>query len=430
MPRIGRVPRIFVIVACVVSPAATVTGQEAGAAPIEKVTFEQAVDRAIRNNPSVAQAAAGILRAEAIYQQRRAGTLPTADANLATQTIAPVPSFSGSSITPRTQLTSALGIAVPLIDPVAWAVRNQAGDQVQVAQRTVDEVRRQIAIAAAQSYLQIIGLRRVLETNERARDTARAHFTFATQRFEGGVGSRLNQLRAQEELSADETRVEAARLALRRAQEALGVLAGADGPLDAAGEPIFELPPEAAEASMLSTRSDFQVLTAREAAAERVVRDSPKDRLPSVSALFDPRILAPSGLFQPAKSVSARVVFTLPLFDGGRRKGLERERQSLLDVVRFERVALEREARAEVRTAREAVQSSERALASARAAAEQSAEVVRITDVAFRAGATTNLEVIDAQRRARDADTVAAVSEDAVRRARFELLVAVGAFPR
>jgi outer membrane protein TolC len=70
-----------------------------------------------------------------------------------------------------------------------------------------------------------------------------------------------------------------------------------------------------------------------------------------------------------------------------------------------------------------------RALAHARRAAEQANEVVRITDIAFREGATTNIEVIDAQRRARDAETAAAIAEDAVRRARLELLVAAGGFP-
>ena len=65
-----------------------------------------------------------------------------------------------------------------------------------------------------------------------------------------------------------------------------------------------------------------------------------------------------------------------------------------------------------------------------RRAAEQANEVVRITDVAFRAGATTNLEVIDAQRRARDTETAAAVAEDRARQARLDLLVALGLFPR
>src|SRR5438876_967489 len=81
-------------------------------------------------------------------------------------------------------------------------------------------------------------------------------------------------------------------------------------------------------------------------------------------------------------------------------------------------------------TAREAVRLTDRALERARAAADQSNEVLKITDVAFREGATTNIEVIDAQRRARDADTIAVVAEDALRRARLDLLVALGRFPR
>jgi outer membrane protein TolC len=44
-------------------------------------------------------------------------------------------------------------------------------------------------------------------------------------------------------------------------------------------------------------------------------------------------------------------------------------------------------------------------------------------------GATTNIEVIDAQRSAQDAETAATQAEDAVRRARLELLVALGRFP-
>jgi outer membrane protein TolC len=49
--------------------------------------------------------------------------------------------------------------------------------------------------------------------------------------------------------------------------------------------------------------------------------------------------------------------------------------------------------------------------------------------VAFRAGATTNIELVDAQRRARDADSAVALAEDRARQARLALLVALGRFP-
>jgi outer membrane protein TolC len=86
-------------------------------------------------------------------------------------------------------------------------------------------------------------------------------------------------------------------------------------------------------------------------------------------------------------------------------------------------------ARSEVRTAREAVASAERGLTTARAGADQARQVVNIVNVSFRAGAATNIEVIDAERRARDADLAVATAEDTLRRARLELLTAAGQFP-
>jgi len=362
--------------------------------------------------------------------------------------IGPVPEFAGQNIVPRSQLNTSLALSVPLLTPVRWAQRTQAADHVTVSQRSAADVRREVAVATAQAYLAIIAQKRVLELNERARDNARAHFEYADQRYQGGLGSRLNALRAQQELSSDEARVEDARLAVRRAQEALGVLVAADGPVDEGGEPAFEVPVELLGAgvppggasrsaagpevagSWIANRTDIRVAASRVFAAERVVRDSWRDYLPSVTTLFSPQVLSPSGLFSPSRSWSLSFVASVPIWEAGERRGRARERQAALDVVRAERAQLERQATSEVRAAQEAVRSTERAMARARAAAEQATEVLRITDVAFRAGATTNIEVIDAQRRARDAETAAAIAEDAVRRARLELLVATGRFPQ
>jgi outer membrane protein TolC len=78
---------------------------------------------------------------------------------------------------------------------------------------------------------------------------------------------------------------------------------------------------------------------------------------------------------------------------------------------------LEIQARSEVRLAQERLRSLERALDAARRAADQTGEVLRITTTAFEVGATTNLEVIDAQRSDLDAKTTAEIAEGAVRRA-------------
>lgn len=402
----------------------------AHAQDLERVTFEDAVRRAVTSHPTVQQAAAGVLRAEAIQQQVRARSRPSADATFSANVIDPVTRFGGESIVPRAQTFTTGGLAVPLYAPVSWAERLQAADQVAVSERAQADARRAIALATGQAYLTVIAGRRVLELNERSRDTARAHYEYANQRFQGGLGSRLNALRAQQELTTSEALVEEARLTIRRAQEALGVLIASDGPVDAGAEPVFALPADTtADAELVRTRPDVQLIVSRQSAAERVAGDAWKDRLPSATALVTPQMLAPAGLFADPRSWRASVSFSVPIFDSGQRQGRARERQVLVDVVRLERQQAERQAASEIRAARDAIRATERAGEFARLAAQQANEVLQITDVAFREGATTNIEVIDAQRRARDAQTAAAVAEDAARQARLELLVASGRFP-
>jgi outer membrane protein TolC len=61
--------------------------------------------------------------------------------------------------------------------------------------------------------------------------------------------------------------------------------------------------------------------------------------------------------------------------------------------------------------------------------ADEARQILSITNVSFRAGAATNIEVIDAERVSRDADMAVAVIEDNLRRAKLELLNALGRFP-
>jgi outer membrane protein TolC len=82
-----------------------------------------------------------------------------------------------------------------------------------------------------------------------------------------------------------------------------------------------------------------------------------------------------------------------------------------------------------VRTARDGLEAAERALGFARDAATQAHQVVEIVLVSFRVGASTNIEVIDAQRVARDADNAVALAENQLRQAKLALLVALGRFP-
>jgi outer membrane protein TolC len=410
----------------------TAASAHAQPAPAQRVSFQEAVTRAIQNNPSAAIAAAGIVRAEGLLREARALARPQITGNLTTTTLHQGREFEGTVVSPRNQANLTADVAMPLFAPVLWARRTQALDAQQVARLNADEIRRQIALAAADAYLTVIAQRRVVEANARARDTAQAHFELARQQREAGTGSLLNELRAQEEVSSTEVLLENARMALYRAQEALGVVLVAGEPVDAGEEPAFDIP--AAETrpageTLLQIRPDLRLFAARESAARRIVDDSRKDYFPSLQGVFQPQATYPQQFFLPTYSWRFMLQMSVPVFDSGQRTAVRQQRQAALDQATAELTEARTQAQAEVRVAEEAIRNAERALASARAAAEQAGRVVSIVNVSFRAGAATNIEVIDAERRARDAETQVAVAEDTLRRARLELLTALGRFP-
>ena len=423
----GQAARSIVITLLV---AASVAAPFAQTAAPERLSFDDAIQRAVAKSPTVAQAATAILRAEGLLQQARAATLPSISATLTNVTLDSARSFSGGVTQPQNQSTIGADLSFPVLAMARWAAKAQAQDSVTIANLSTDDVRRQVAVATAQAFLAVIAQKRQVEVNERARDSANAHLEYARKRLASGAGSQLNELRAAQEMSTDESRLENSRLALTRAEEALGVLVVGSGPIDTAGEPSFEAPSAVDPASWLSSRTDIKLFTAQQHAAERILKDSRKDIYPTVTASFDPQFLTPKGLFQPSKTWRLTIVASQSIFDGGQRKAVERQRQAAFDSSTQALAGVELQARSDVRLARESVQSYERALASARLSSQQAADVLRITTIAFEAGATTNLEVIDAQRSARDAETTAAVAEDAARKARLELLVALGRFPK
>jgi outer membrane protein TolC len=132
---------------------------------------------------------------------------------------------------------------------------------------------------------------------------------------------------------------------------------------------------------------------------------------------------------QPTRGWQAQLLLTLPIYDGGVRPGIERERSASEAEARVQLDAALRIAAVEIRATFEVMMRADEALAAAREAARLAQLAAELANLAYRGGATTNLEVIDAERRAHDAESQVAISEEAAREARLELLLATGKFP-
>jgi len=353
---------------------------------------------------------------------------PTAYGNVGVVMLDAARGFEGFQTVPRTQTTWSGTIAYPILDAVGWASKNAAADQVQIAKISAEETRRQVAVTAAQAYLAVIAAQRQVQIAIRNLDTAGALEDYAKARLDAGKGSRLNHVRSTQERGTAELQLELAELLVRQAQEALGVAVFADAPLDANGDPHLEPAPPPTSDAWLMQRPDVRLFSAQVDASQRVAHDAWRAWLPSASVGFTPQYVNPKGGFEPAKTWSATFQLQLPIYDSTIAPA-RRAKFADFETSRYRFDQVKVEARAEQRLAQETVTRREQMVVSSRVSSEAAAEALRISQIAYEAGATSNIEVVQAQQAARNTEIALAVAEDRLRQARLDLLVSLGLFP-
>ena len=401
------------------------------AAGMEKVTFESSVRRALSRNPTALQARAEIERLRALVEEVRADSLPSLS-GIGTYTRLDADRVNaGTVVQPAGSLNLNVTLTAQLLYPRGWVRWGQAGDQIEVARARDADVRRTMAVATARAYLTIITQKRLVETARIARDNAKAHYEFTHAQRVGGVGNRLDEARAAQELPTEEVNLQTQAVALLKAREALGLLVAAPGPVDTADEATPSQMPTFSDAmnEAESARADVLARERASKAADRTVRDTWADYVPYLGLIAFPFYQTPSTPTVPQTGWQAALILTVPIYDGGLRYGQQHERQALAEEARLDVENTLRQARSDVRASFDAVRRADVALDQATQSAAFARRALDLANMAYRAGATTNLEVIDAERQVRDAETQAAIAENASREARLDLLAASGRFP-
>jgi outer membrane protein TolC len=238
-------------------------------------------------------------------------------------------------------------------------------------------------------------------------------------------------VRAAQDLATVERQVQSTYVALAQAREALGILVAASGPVDSVEQVDLGPVPSLGQAldEARGRRTDVKLLDARAASAKRMNDDIWVFYTPYLTAVGQPFVQEPPTLLNPHFGWQAQLLLTLPLYDGGLRGGIAREREAMLAEARTNVEAALRQAAAEVRVSFEAMLRADQALVAARESTRLAHRAYDLATIAYRAGATTNIEVLDAARVARDAETASTQAEDLSRQARLDLLVASGRFP-
>ena len=400
------------------------------------MTWQEALDLAVARNPSAAVAAQEIARAEGLVREARAAWLPTLSGNVHVH-----PPRSGAHVRAgahgdhadqhlgRRRCSSTCRSSRRSPGPTAGTPTTTA----TIAIANAADVHRQIATAVGRTYLTVLLSHRRARGRRRARATTRARTTSTrTRAWRTGLGNGVDDARAEQELRTDEAQLKNAETALVRSQNALAVLLSEEDLVDAADDVTLAASAGSAVGDRPGPRASRTDVRAAAGAPHRDREPAPR----RVGLLRADAAGAGAGVqgdrrrrCSPAAGGRRRWCCRSRSTTAALRYGIHKERKASDEEARVQLDASLRQVSVEVRSAFRVVENTDESLLAARAAAIAARTAATLADKSYRAGASTNIEVVDAERRARDADTQVALAEDAARQARLDLLLATGAFP-
>jgi len=359
------------------------------------------VTRALANNVDLAAAASRIEEARAALRLARAQQTPTLGGAL--------PGTTGQTVSPFGTPSDAFG-AQPAItasyDLDLFGRLRQASRAAQAqalaSEGARDTVRLAIASGVASGY---IGLRALDQRLAVAQETLAARteaLRIARRRAEAGYTSALELHQAEAEYRATQQLVPAAQLAISRQENALSLLLGTTpGPIPR-GLPLDRLTapavPDGLPADLLRRRPDLFQAEQTLVAADRTLDSARAAMLPNLALTGSAGVVLSTALANPIGVFSIGASVLSPIFDGGRLRA-----QNDVAVARRDQAAF-----AYRRTALTAFQEVDNALAGVARSGEQAtalglqvdalAAALRNASNRYRAGYTSYIEQLDAQR--------------------------------
>jgi len=378
--------------------------QLAGGDSLPQVTLGEALRRAAQLDPGYVAATGAV--ATAAWNRRAARALLIVPAiTLSTDfTSYSIPTFNFGT---ETQTRNAVGARVDarfdlFTGGQKIAGLKRAGAELEAAEAGELRSRFAVAVATEADYYAVLAsreLRRV--ARERVR-RAREQVAVARARVLSGAAVQTDSLQLLLELARARVSLIQEETALRVSRLQLGRRIGLDSPVDAA--PLDTLPApdlpislDTAVARALAQGPDYRAARAAERGAEAEVQARRGDYLPRAtlfasSGAFDDRF------FPEAKTRSVlNLTISLPLWDNAQREiALSRARVGR-DVARAVRQDLERAVRRDVTDAYDTYNSAREAGAVAAEARVVAREAFRVQETRYRSGATTILELLDAQ---------------------------------
>lgn len=408
-------PIIFwLFLASVLGPALAARAQEKPAEPTApapvKLTLDQAVALALKQNPQVQ---IGVLQAAQSEQDRliaRAALLPQAQLQVSDSArrqnietgigfrIPGAPQHAG----PFQVFSAGPSFGMPIFDLTLWRRWQAARENESASRAQSQSTREQVVLLVVSQYLGCLRAGADVKAAESRVALAQALYDQAADLQKEGVGTGIDTLRAEVELQNEKQRLIQSRTSQQTSIYGLSRLLNLDPrqPVEIADElSFFETPSFSTDESLnkaFAARPELKALDAQIRSAERSKQAARASRLPSLS--FDGNwaysgISSTTGIPTYNYQVSAR----MPLFTGGRIHAEIVRADLEIQKVEQQRADVRNQVALDVKTALVNLESTRNEVQVANLGVKLAEEEVSQARDRFQAGVANNIEVISAQ---------------------------------
>lgn len=378
-----------------------------GASAASALTLEEAVRLAQGRNERVGAARADLEASEARLSRARSFFFPdlTLNGNYTRRGYETVREIGGEQVTisSRDGLNGTAVVTAPIFDARAFPLLRQARFERQAVGLTAQNIEREVGFDAAVAFLQTLGAEQLVLAASRRLEYARTNHSDARARLDAGLVSSNDVTRAELEVANAELALSRVRTTAEASRIALEDLLGApvEGPLVPPTD-VLEMAQhvEPDQPGLLAAARERRLdLLAAEAriGALRAFADEPSRRfIPRLGFVAQHRATNEGGISGRDEDTTAAVNVTWPLFDGGDARAERRERNAIVRAEELELDLRERAVNNQIRTAITRLASEQVSIRSAGTAADAAQRNAVETNILYREGLATSLELADA----------------------------------
>lgn len=403
-------------------------------------TWDEAIGLVKERSTDLDSARAGVERAEGRWRQALAALLPNArfaggvavdvlnpdNPVLATSGAALSGAVSTSGRKPTAPLASAgVSLTQALVDVSSWRGLSSAEASQHSAEASLQDVRRRLTLGLARGLVSVVSAERAAELNRIGLRQALERAALVQRTLELGAATQLDLARTRQDVEVARQLLISGDEQLRRAREALGLALGFDQAVGVA--PGFQLQGLVAETQQdcaplksVSERSDLLAASTQLESARDSRRQASAGYLPTLGLTSNALAFTTEPGPGRVSTWNIAAVLSVPIWEGGGRKGLVRERAGIERQAEDTLERTRREVELEVARTRRSVEVAEalvKTAAEGRSLAEQTDQLTRRS---FEIGRSGSLELVQSAAALRQAELALALREYELVQARLD----------